>query len=186
MDFRYDNPAMIQRIIILILLVLTSAGCERIYGVLHRPSAEERNILGEYVFSEYNARVEELQKILKLFGYPGTRADGKFGPATREAVASFQQDEGLEVTRVVDKATWARMQSYVNSPLVHDLELNVAGLQRAIKKAGFFSARLDGRMGPQTRGALKSFQRAQDLKMDGLVGIQTIRALMPYLEEKGP
>ena len=75
---------MLQKSILFVFLVLFSAGCDRIYGLLHKPGGEERQILGEYTFNEYNVRVEELQKILRLFGYPVSRVDGKFGPSTRD------------------------------------------------------------------------------------------------------
>lgn len=175
---------MLMRFLVLLCVLFPLGGCDRIYGLLHKPGGEERQILGEYTFNEYSPRVEELQKILRLFGYPVSRVDGKFGPSTRTAVAKFQEDEGLEVTRFVDKATWERMQSFVKTSIVHKFEINVMGLQRALKKAGFMSGKLDGRMGPQTREALRSFQRANGLKADGLIGLKTIRALVAYQEEK--
>ncbi len=98
-------------------------------------------------------------------------------------MAAFQEDEGLEVTRFVDKATWERMQSYVKTSLVHKFEINVMGLQRALKKAGFISGKLDGRMGPQTREALRAFQRANGLTADGMIGLKTIKALSSYFQE---
>ncbi|MBF0122721.1 MAG: peptidoglycan-binding protein [Candidatus Omnitrophica bacterium] len=175
---------MLRNFLILIFLGFSFAGCDRIYGLLHKPGGEERKILGEYTFNEYSLKVEELQKILRLFGYPVSRVDGKFGSSTRDAVGKFQMDEGLEVTRFVDKATWERMQSYVKTSLVYKLEANVMGFQRALKKAGFISGKLDGRMGPQTRDALRAFQRTKGLKADGVIGLKTIKALLPYLEGK--
>ena len=183
MNIRYYNMAMIRRFLLFLFLMLPLCGCDRIYGLLHKPGGEERQILGEYTFNEYSIKVEELQKILRLFGYPVSRVDGKFGPSTRVAVAKFQEDEALEVTRFVDKATWARMQSYVKTSLVHKFEVNVMGLQRALKKAGFISGKLDGRMGPQTREALRAFQQANGLKADGLIGLKTIKALLAYKEK---
>jgi peptidoglycan hydrolase-like protein with peptidoglycan-binding domain len=164
---------------LLLLVLICCCSCDRIYGLLHKPGGEEREILGPVVFNEYNPRVEELQKIFRLFGYTLGRTDGKFGASTREAVAKFQEEEGLPVTRFVDKATWGRIQEYVQSPLIHKLELNVKSLQLALKKAGFFPGKVDGRLGPQTREAVKAFQQAHDLNADSLIGLKTIKALLP-------
>jgi peptidoglycan hydrolase-like protein with peptidoglycan-binding domain len=166
-------------------IFLTLCGCDRIYGLLHKPGGEEREILGAVIFNEYNPKVEELQKIFRLFGYTLGRTDGKFGASTRETVAKFQTEEGLPVTRFVDKATWGRIQEYVQSPFVHKLEINVKALQTALRKAGFFYGKVDGSLGPQTRAAVKEFQRANNLNADGLIGLKTIKALLSYVMEKG-
>jgi peptidoglycan hydrolase-like protein with peptidoglycan-binding domain len=175
MKFKYLLP----------LILICCCSCDRIYGLLHRPGGEEREILGAVVFNEYNPRVEELQKIFKLFGYTLGRVDGKFGASTRKAVAKFQEEEGLKVTRFVDQVTWGRIQEYVQSPLIHKLDINVKTLQTALRKAGFFFGKVDGSMGPQTREAVKSFQQANGLEADGLIGLRTLRALLTYASEKG-
>ena len=167
-----------------LLTALGCSGCDVIYGVLHKPGGEERKILCEVVFNEYNPRVEELQKILRALGF-SVRPDGKFGASSREAVARFQADEGLEVTRFVDKATWERMQGYLGSPLFRGLDIDVFALQRALQKAGVFSGRVDGLIGPQTRRAVREFQKAKGLSADGFVGLKTIKVLMTYQEKAG-
>ena len=91
-------------------------GCDRIYGLLHKPGGEERAILGGVQFNEYNPRVEQVQKYLRILGYHVGRPDGKFGAGTRDAVAKFQADEAIEVTRFVDKATWARIHRCATLP----------------------------------------------------------------------
>lgn len=163
---------------LLITALLFCTGCDRIYGLLHKPGGEERRILGEVVFNEYNPKVEELQKALSFLGYSIGTPDGKFGTSTREAVARFQEEEGLEVTRCVDAVTWERIQGYVTSPLVKDLKVDPAGLQAALSLAGFSPGRVDGRMGPRTKEAVRAFQRANGLSPDGIVGVKTLRVLL--------
>ncbi|MBF0569263.1 MAG: peptidoglycan-binding protein [Candidatus Omnitrophica bacterium] len=170
----------------LFLVGLTASGCDRLYGFLHKPGGEERQILGEYTFNEYNAKVEELQRTLRLFGYTIGRPDGKFGSSTRVAVAKFQADEDLEVTRFVDKATWERMQTYLKLPLVHKFEVNVKAVQKALIKAGFDPGKADGRGGSQTREALRQFQRSKGLKADGLMGLKTLKVLAEQVTVQTP
>ena len=50
--------------------------------------------------------VQELQERLNELGYSVGTADGIFGGKSETAVKSFQQDNGLEATGVVDEATW--------------------------------------------------------------------------------
>ena len=55
-------------------------------------------------------------------------------------------------------------------------------IQQALKNAGFYQGAVDGKMGPQTKDAVKEFQRVQGLKDDGTVGKQTWAKLSAYLE----
>jgi peptidoglycan hydrolase-like protein with peptidoglycan-binding domain len=171
----------IRSLFFLIIFLPALMGCDRIYGLLHKPGGEERVILGDVQFNEYNLKVELVQKYLRILGYHIGRPDGKFGAGTRDAVAKFQADEGIEVTRFVDKATWAKMQYYIQSPIVKKDMLDGRAVQKALVKAGYDPGKLDGQFGPQTKSALRKFQGAQGLNADGLVGLKTIRALLEYL-----
>jgi peptidoglycan hydrolase-like protein with peptidoglycan-binding domain len=168
-------------IFFLIIFLPALTGCDRIYGFLHKPGGEERVILGSVQFNEYNAKVELVQKYLRILGYPIGRPDGKFGAGTRDAIAKFQADEEIEVTRFVDKATWAKMQYYIESPLVQKDALDGKAVQKALMKAGYDPGKVDGQMGPQTKSALRRFQSAHGLKADGMIGLKTFRALLQYL-----
>lgn len=54
-------------------------------------------------------------------------------------------------------------------------------VQTALKNAGFYKGRIDGRKGPSTRKAIKEFQKANGLKCDGRVGKETWSKLSAYL-----
>jgi len=166
----------------LIILFPLLVGCDRIYGFLHKPGGEERTILGDVQFNVYNPKVEQVQKYLRILGYHIGRPDGKFGAGTREAVAKLQADEGIEVTRFVDKATWAKIQYYIQSPLVKNDMLSAQAVQRALVKAGYDPGKIDGQLGPQTKTALRQFQKASGLNADGMIGLKTIRALLQYFD----
>ena len=174
----YNVNMKIKEIVMILVLAVSLAGCDRLYGVLHKPGGEERSVLGAVVFNEYNPKVEEVQKYLRLLGYHIGRADGKFGGSTRDAVAKFQLDEGVEVTRFVDKATWAHLQFYVNTPFVKKNALNGQAIQKALIKLGYDPGKPDGQMGNQTKVALRQFQKARRLGADGLMGLKTLRALI--------
>jgi len=57
----------------------------------------------------------------------------------------------------------------------------VKRLQFGLKHAGFFTGSTTGYFGKKTRQALLQFQKARGLPPDGTLGIETKKALQPYL-----
>jgi outer membrane murein-binding lipoprotein Lpp len=55
-------------------------------------------------------------------------------------------------------------------------------IQQALKNAGYYQGTLDGKIGSQTRQAIRAFQRDNGLGADGIVGRQTWAKLKSYLE----
>jgi len=56
-----------------------------------------------------------IQKALKKAGYYNGAVDGKVGPGTRDAIASFQKDNGLTADGVCGRGTWAKLKSYLEA-----------------------------------------------------------------------
>lgn len=54
-------------------------------------------------------------------------------------------------------------------------------IQIALQKAGFYKGRIDGKLGSQTKEAIREFQKANGLKPDGIVGKRTAEKLSKYL-----
>ena len=57
-------------------------------------------------------------------------------------------------------------------------------IQTALKNAGYYQGTVDGRMGKKTRRAVRGFQKANKLPVDGHVGKNTWIVLKEYLEKK--
>ena len=55
-------------------------------------------------------------------------------------------------------------------------------IQQALKNAGFYQGAVDGKMGPQTRDAIREFQRLHGLVDDGVAGKKTWAKLSAYSE----
>ena len=107
-------------------------------------------------------------------------ADGVFGPKTAEAVADYQQRNGLPSTGVVDTVT-AQLLGLTASP---DLPARgqrgdaVRALQQALVDAGIeVRGGVDGVFGSGTAAAVEAFQRAKELPATGVVDIRTALAL---------
>lgn len=55
-------------------------------------------------------------------------------------------------------------------------------IQIALQKAGFYKGKIDGKIGPQTKQAIREFQKSKGIKVDGVVGKNTWNELKKYLE----
>ncbi len=133
--------------------------------------------------------VRLVQSTLRELGYdPGT-IDGIYGKLTAAAVEKFQAAQGLQVDGVVGSSTWASLASVPDSGLsgrqfTRNLVGAVAGedvrnVQSALQAAGFDPGEQDGVYGRKTATAVTRFQRAKELSADGIVGPQTLSALIP-------
>lgn len=60
-------------------------------------------------------------------------------------------------------------------------ELPSNNIQAALKNAGYYSGNIDGKIGPASKEAIKSFQRDNGLEADGVCGRRTWEKLQPYL-----
>ena len=58
---------------------------------------------------------------------------------------------------------------------------SVVEIQTALRNAGYYTAAIDGKIGPRTRKATEEFQKANELQVDGKVGPKTWAVLSVYL-----
>jgi peptidoglycan hydrolase-like protein with peptidoglycan-binding domain len=63
------------------------------------------------------------------------------------------------------------------------IKVGVSGreLQKALKGAGVYDGKVDGKVGSRTKAAVVEFQKAHSLKADGVVGQKTWNELKAYL-----
>ncbi len=60
-------------------------------------------------------------------------------------------------------------------------EVSAMDIQKALKKAGYYSGTANGKVGPDSREALRNFQRDNGLTADGVCGRQTWNKLKQHL-----
>ena len=58
-------------------------------------------------------------------------------------------------------------------------------IQTALRNAGFYHGEIDGDIGPMSKQAIRDFQAANNLQVDGRVGPKTWAALEKYLSQGG-
>jgi N-acetylmuramoyl-L-alanine amidase len=111
--------------------------------------------------------------------------DGTFGASTETAVREFQRRRGLPPDGVVGSDTWSELVEvgyrigdrtlYLRSPAFRGDD--VRELQRMLNALGFDAGKQDGIFGPRTTHAVREFQRNVGAKVDGIVGLDTVRSL---------
>jgi len=134
--------------------------------------------------------VELLQRQLKAAGFDPGRADGDFGPKTKSAVQAFQRATGLETDGIVGPKTWNALSTWGAdgadgqrfTPPDKVLRSGSKGpevslLQNELVSAGFNPGPVDGDFGPRTQQAVRAYQRAAGLEVDGIVGPKTWNSL---------
>jgi cell wall-associated NlpC family hydrolase len=105
----------------------------------------------------------------------GLAVDGVMGPQTRKAVKRFQRAHGLVPDGIVGPLTRAAMAGGSARAASKVAQTLPASTTRAVQAELGLAA--DGVFGPQTRKAVRAFQRAHGLEVDGVVGPATLAAL---------
>jgi peptidoglycan hydrolase-like protein with peptidoglycan-binding domain len=131
--------------------------------------------------------VKELQSLLTQCGAYSGPINSKFGPLTEAAVTRFQEDAGLDVDGIAGNATIAAIKAKLAAarPAAYrngDEGDAVTDIQKALKAKGFYSGPVNGRLGPLTEKALKAFQGAWGLEVDGVAGRATLELLFSAKE----
>lgn len=60
-------------------------------------------------------------------------------------------------------------------------QMTSKNIQIALKNSGFYSGLVDGKIGKETKKAIRAFQEENGLKVDGIVGKETWVKLSKYL-----
>jgi peptidoglycan hydrolase-like protein with peptidoglycan-binding domain len=140
----------------------------------------------------YNPAVTTLQERLQKLGYLKANATGYFGSLTKRAVIEFQEAEGLTADGVVGANTQAALNEQVVSNASGELWQfgdrgeKVSDIQRRLEVAGYPVGDI-GTFDEVTLEAVQKFQQEKKLKVDGIVGRQTLAALpeiTPKLKEE--
>lgn len=144
--------------------------------------------------------VKTVQGVLRNLGYYFDDVEGKFGYSTFQAVKAFQNNNSSAVDGVVGPLTWAKLMSGSGAPIapVNPVPAPVPApvpggvpnrvqfghnngyvtqVQTALWNLGFDPGKIDGKFGFTTFEAVKAFQRANNLKADGIVGPKTWNVL---------
>ena len=144
-------------------------------------------IVGDVTWNTLKNEIATIQAQLNKKGCSVGTVDGIAGPATYNAVISFQNKNGLTADGQVGPATWDVLfdtisggNSYsrilkLTSPLMYGEDIRA--VQNKLNSLGYVAGTADGYYGNMTRNAVINFQSKKGLAADGDVGPTTWSAL---------
>jgi peptidoglycan hydrolase-like protein with peptidoglycan-binding domain len=127
--------------------------------------------------------VRTVQNRLRQLGFYNGTADGVWGPGTQQALERFQRARHLDRVGEPTAATMSAMgidpgalnqMAGTAEPLDPAV---VRGIQRRLRRLGFYSGAADGVWGPGSQAAVERFQRARGLQPTGDLNPTTLSAL---------
>lgn len=164
-------------------LFQTEVGEEACHGVCNFLGVNyiPRNNLNNYPLLRNGDRgnfVYLLQFILNQYGY-NLSVDGIFGSRTLNAVRDFQQNNSLNVDGLVGPNTWRTLLTLPPYPLLREGSRGayVKFLQQLLESNLYPVGNIDGIFGTRTLSAVRQYQQANGLTVDGLVGNNTWASL---------
>ena len=95
-----------------------------------------------------------------------------------ESEVQRKDKEIKRLTGESEKATYVTLNVSKDDAAPSMTEVSI---QTALKKAGFYDGLIDGKIGAETKKAIKVFQRSNGLKPDGVIGSRTWAVLSKYL-----
>lgn len=135
--------------------------------------------------------VTALQTNLTTLGFYYGDITGRFGSLTQQAVKKFQKSRGMTQDGVAGAKTIAAIENAIknnggvsagSSALGTSLREGDSGeavleLQKMLKDLGYYSGSLTGNFHGLTKQAVKKFQEANKLTVDGIAGTKTLNKL---------
>jgi len=152
------SGSRIGKIGLLLTAAALTAGCASTFGAKKEAKKNDTQLLNEQVAllrSELGSLQERLNQVDR-------------GQAELQS----------ELAALSERADQRRRTNITTVPK----QLSIRQVQTALKKAGYYNDKVDGRNGPATKNGLKKFQKDQGLKADGIIGPNTRQALAAYLE----
>ena len=131
----------------------------------------------------------DIQQFLSNNGFNPGPIDGQSGPKTKNAIISFQKENGLLADGIAGNKTKAAMRAYTGCKSENFCEArdnrsakldSIADVQTYLANNGFNPGIIDGKMGSYTREAIKAFQRKVGLIPDGVAGARTKSEMKSY------
>lgn len=136
------------------------------------PAISEASDLGSNLLQKgvEGERVQVVQELLHEKGLLDEAAiTGTFSKETFDAVSTYQEKHNLVVDGIAGPQTVGAMKVLEKG----DEGVLVEDLQHQLVELGFYEGNKDGLFGPLTQAAVKGFQKAQGIQVDGIAGPET-------------
>jgi peptidoglycan hydrolase-like protein with peptidoglycan-binding domain len=149
------------------MLVVAVSGCATTQNKAPNEQLDSRVTDLEKKLEAKDAEIVDLQYAVKdLSGKVDTSKTGVSSPA----------EESTEQTGPVKSSVTSDGASILR------VKVNPEKVQSALKAAGVYTGRVDGKIGAGTKAAIVEFQKSHGLKADGVLGKKTWEELKTYLK----
>lgn len=159
---------MLLRLLCVFILALAISGCATTQNKTQNEQLESRVTELEKKLEAKDAEIVDLQYEVKdLSGKVDT---SKPSGSDQTAEPSAQSSEEVKTSSVSDSSSIIRVK------------VAPERVQTALKAAGVYTGRVDGKIGAATKAAIIEFQKSHGLKADGVLGKKTWEELKAYLK----
>ncbi|HUF03481.1 MAG TPA: peptidoglycan-binding domain-containing protein [Aridibacter sp.] len=151
------------------------------------------------VFRVNKEQISEAQRLLKSRGKYNGSESGRYSNELRAAIREFQSEAGIRRSGSLNRATLEKMgielteaQSAIpvdpkdleaskprgsRGPVFRANKEQIANVQEMLKSKGLYQGEATGKLNPETRAAIKSWQTANDVKPTGTLNKETLVAM---------
>lgn len=151
------------------------------------------------VFRVNKEQISEAQSFLRSGGKYSGEATGKYSKELRAAIREFQSEAGIRRTGSLNRATLEKMgigltdaQSAIpvdpkdleaskprgtRGPVFRASKSQISEVQGMLRSKGLYRGEPTGKLDPETRAAIKSWQTANNVKPTGTLNKETLVAM---------
>ena len=158
---------MLLRLLSIVILAFAVSGCATTQSKSEHEQMQSRVTELEKKLESKDAEIVDLQ-------YEVKDLSSKVDAVKNTTSAAAASEEASTVTTTTVRSTDTSDIIRVNA--------SPEKIQKALKAAGVYTGKVDGKIGAGTKAAIVEFQKAQGLKADGVLGRKTWDALKTYLK----
>ena len=162
---------MLSRLLPILVLSIAFSGCASTQMKTQNEQMQTRMTELEKNLQAKDAEIVDLQYQVKDIS---SKVEGT-KPAETEQVSSDSRIPAEQLGSV--KGT----EGLDNAQIIR-VKVSPEKIQRALKSAGVYTGKVDGKIGPGTKEAIVEFQKSHGLKADGVLGKKTWENLKVYLK----
>jgi peptidoglycan hydrolase-like protein with peptidoglycan-binding domain len=162
---------MLLRLLSICILAIAVSGCASTQMKTQNEQIESRVTDLEKSLQAKDAEIVDLQYQVKDLS---SKVDGT-KPAESDQPVVASSDSG-------DQADSVKVSEGADSAQILRVKVNPEKVQRALKSAGVYTGKVDGKIGPGTKEAIIEFQKSHGLKADGVLGRKTWDELKVFLK----
>jgi len=123
--------------------------------------------------AQLERRLEDREEEMSELKYAVERLSNQMNEQASQVSPSIQENESEESS--------ASSSSVESSDIIR-VSASAQDVQRALKRAGYYTGPIDGKIGSGSKKAIVEFQQDHQLKADGIIGKKTWEELSNYLE----